>query len=287
MYVNSAYLNNHIPEIVDNKNPLVVTSCGNYRMKTREIFETKRNKGRKDFQILYISAGRAHFFIDGEEHIVTAGNIVVYFPNEPQHYRYYKEEHTAVYWVHFTGSKVEEILEHYHIVKGNHIIYSGTSPDFQWMFGQIIQELQLCRPKYEEMLALHLYNILVLISRSLEINHKFTDAMEKDVSFAIYYFRENFNKEINIEEFAESKNISVGWFIRCFRQITGQTPLQYIINLRISNAQMLLETTDYSISQISESVGYENQLYFSRIFRKQTGFSPKEYRKNHGDDLQR
>ena len=57
------------------------------------------------------------------------------------------------------------------------------------------------------------------------------------------------------------------------------TPLQYVINLRISNAQMLLETSDYTISQIAESVGYENALYFSRLFHKQTGISPKEYRK--------
>lgn len=284
MQVNSAYLNNYILEIVDNEKQLVVTSCGNYRMKSRDVFETKRDKGRKDYQLLYIASGRAHFFIDGKEHIVTAGNMVIFYPDEPQHYKYYKQERTSVYWVHFTGSYVDTILEHYNIFKGNHIIYSGTSPDFQWLFGQIIQELQLCRPKYDEMLTLLLRNIFILISRSLEMNKKFTDAMEKEVSYAIYYFRENFNKEINIEEYAASQNISVSWFIRCFRQITGQTPLQYIITLRISNAQMLLETTDYTISQIAENVGYDNALYFSRLFHKQTGISPKEYKKNHGSD---
>ena len=129
------------------------------------------------------------------------------------------------------------------------------------------------------MLTLLLRNIFILIRRSLEINKNFTDTMEKEVSYAIYYFRDNFNKEINVDEYAQSLNISVSWFIRCFRQITGMTPLQYVINLRISNAQMLLETSDYTISQIAESVGYENALYFSRLFHKQTGISPKEYRK--------
>lgn len=279
MQVNSAYLNNHIPEIIDNEKPLVVTSCGNYRMKTRDVFETIRDKGRKDYQLLYIASGKSHFFIDGKEHIVTAGHMVIFHPDEPQHYKYYKEDRTSVYWVHFTGSQVEKILEHYNIIRGEKIIYSGTSPDFQWLFGQIIQELQLCRKQYDEMLTLLLRNIFILIRRSLEINKNFTDTMEKEVSYAIYYFRDNFNKEINVDEYAQSLNISVSWFIRCFRQITGMTPLQYVINLRISNAQMLLETSDYTISQIAESVGYENALYFSRLFHKQTGISPKEYRK--------
>ena len=279
MQVNSAYLNNHIPEIIDNEKPLVVTSCGNYRMKTRDVFETRRDKGRKDYQLLYIASGKSHFFIDGKEHIVTAGHMVIFHPDEPQHYKYYKEDRTSVYWVHFTGSQVEKILEHYNIIRSEKIIYSGTSPDFQWLFGQIIQELQLCRKQYDEMLTLLLRNIFILIRRSLEINKNFTDTMEKEVSYAIYYFRDNFNKEINVDEYAQSLNISVSWFIRCFRQITGMTPLQYVINLRISNAQMLLETSDYTISQIAESVGYENALYFSRLFHKQTGISPKEYRK--------
>ena len=57
------------------------------------------------------------------------------------------------------------------------------------------------------------------------------------------------------------------------------TPLQYILSLRINNAQSLLETTKYNITEIASFVGYDNPLYFSRIFKKQAGMSPSEYRK--------
>lgn len=57
------------------------------------------------------------------------------------------------------------------------------------------------------------------------------------------------------------------------------SPMQYILMNRINNAVSLLETTDYNVNEISTIVGYENPLYFSRLFKKQKGVSPTEYRK--------
>ena len=96
---------------------------------------------------------------------------------------------------------------------------------------------------------------------------------------ALGYFNEHYNTDLCIEEYARSKGMSVSWFIRNFKQYTGTTPIQYIVAVRIANAQMLLETTNDNITEIGHIVGYENPLYFSRIFKKQKGLSPSEYRK--------
>ena len=158
-------------------------------------------------------------------------------------------------------------------------LYIGTSPDYQWLFGQMIQELQLCRPRYDELISLQLRNIFVLISRAIMSAKKFSSTSEKEVAFAMHYFRKNYNTEISIEEYSESRGLSNCWFIQCFKEITGSSPLQYILKLRISNAQSLLENTDYTITEIANMVGYTNSLYFSRLFHKYIGMSPKEYRK--------
>lgn len=84
-----------------------------------------------------------------------------------------------------------------------------------------------------------------------------------DMAQAVDYFRMHYNKQINIEKYAASKNISVSWFIQNFKQYTNTTPAQYIQNLRLSNAKSLLETTNYNVTEISNLVGYENPLYFS------------------------
>ena len=111
MFMNVAYLNNSTSTVVDNTKPLIVTSCGNYRVKNRSEVVTHRPKGRKDYQLLYIASGKGHFFINGEEKTVSAGNIIIYLPDQPQEYVYYRADQTDVYWVHFTGNEVEEILK--------------------------------------------------------------------------------------------------------------------------------------------------------------------------------
>ena len=88
-----------------------------------------------------------------------------------------------------------------------------------------------------------------------------------------------YNEPINIEEYAQSRGMSVSWFLRNFKQILKQSPMQYLLSIRINNAASLLETTDYNITEISTIVGYDNPLYFSRLFRKQKGLSPSAYRK--------
>lgn len=279
MFVNDAYLNNSTLAVEDESKTLIVTSCGNYKVKNRAEVRTSRPKGRKDYQLLYIAAGQGHFFINGQERVVTAGNIIVYLPGQPQEYVYFKDDKTDVYWVHFTGSDVEKIIDYYNIRLSENIIYIGTSPDYQWLFGQIIQEMQLCRPRFEELISLLLRNIFILISRNLIGANRADNSLENEVELAMHYFRENYSSEINVEDYALSRGMSASNFYRVFKQISGSTPLQFILKLRLSNAQNLLENSNLSIAEIASAVGYENPLYFSRLFNKHIGVSPSEYRK--------
>lgn len=99
------------------------------------------------------------------------------------------------------------------------------------------------------------------------------------MELTVSYFSTNYNLDINIEEYASSKGMSVSWFIHNFKKYTGETPMQFLTSIRITNAQILLETTTYSVNEISRIVGYNNPLYFSRIFHKRKGYSPQQYRK--------
>lgn len=281
MYMNSAYLNNTLLDFKDKSRPLVVGSCGTYHLYTKEKLPTYRPRGRLDYQLLYIASGKAHFFFQNdEEKIVTAGHMVIYRPKEMQRYVYYGADQTEVYWVHFTGNNVKNILRGYGILDDIKIVYSGTSLEYARIFKQMIYELQQCQSDYEELLSMLLREIFISLHRKITKKHIIkNEYLEKEMALAMKYFNDNYNTNISIEEYASSRGMSISWFIRSFRQHANVTPMQYIVSLRMTNAQMLLETTNYNIKEISYIIGYDNPLYFSRIFNKQKGVSPSEYRK--------
>lgn len=279
MYVNSGYLYNSRVDFKDTSRPLVVGSCGTYRLSKHPSLPTHRPKGRLDYQILYVSKGKAHFFFDNQEEIVAAGHMVLYYPKEEQRYIYYAAEHPEVFWVHFTGYDVKNILRYYQFSPDKRIYYTGTLPEYKWIFQRMIQEMQLCRPLYEEMLASLLNDLLLLINRQVLSDCTFSTNIQSDIEQAVSYFNENYNKKISVEEYAEAHHISTNHFIRNFKQYIGMTPGQYIVSIRITNAQSLLERGAYNINEIASIVGYDDALYFSRVFRKQVGMSPTKYRK--------
>ena len=119
----------------------------------------------------------------------------------------------------------------------------------------------------------------IIFNRKITTEHVIrNEFLDSQMDTAITYFNTNYNRAINVEEYASSIGMSISWFIRSFRKYTGNTPVQFLTALRMTNAQVLLETTSYSINEIAGIVGYNNPLYFSRLFHKQKGCSPSEYR---------
>lgn len=281
MYTNVAYLNNSVSVVKDTSKPLIVTSCGYYRVDSGPVIKTNRPKGRRDYQLLYIADGRAHFYFDGVERLVNKGEMVLFRPYDHQSYFYYPKDKCQSYWVHFTGGDVDRILEYYQIPSDKNIFYSSTSPDYSWLFEQMIRELQLCRANYQELLTMLLRHIFLLINRYLKEGYKTGINTFNEIERAIRYFNENYKKEINIEEYARSLHISPCWFNRRFKQITKVTPLQYLISIRLANAKMLLETRDYNITETAYATGFSDPLYFSKLFTKHIGMSPTAYKKLH------
>lgn len=280
MFTYTAYLGKTHEDIVDTDKALLVTAAGQYRMENTNVYKTDRPEGRGDYQLYYIASGKAHFYFNGVETVLGKGNMVLFRPNEPQHYAIYSKDDPETYWVHFTGAEVEKLLDYYDMPKGDNVFFSGNSPDYQWLFRQIIQELQLQRANYEDMLNINLRHIFLMINRYQKEGQKIGSEMLDEIERATHYFNENYNKTIVIEKYAEERLMTPAWFIHNFKQVTKLTPMQYILTLRINNAKYLLDSTKYNVTQISNAVGYDNPLYFSRLFCKYVGMSPSEYRKN-------
>jgi len=96
---------------------------------------------------------------------------------------------------------------------------------------------------------------------------------------AIRYFNEHFAERLSMPDMARHFGYSEGYFQRTFRQKTGLRPVAYLTRVRCRHAAHLLEETNWSMARIAELSGYDDQLYFSRIFSKIHGRSPMDFRK--------
>lgn len=279
MYPSCGYLNVSKTPFADTSVPLLVCSCGTYRLDRDDQISTQRPMGRPDYQLLYVADGAAQFVLGGKTHRLTAGHMVLFRPYEAQYYRYHGRDHTQVYWVHFTGGQAENILRDSGFRAGEQFFFAGPNPAFARLFDDMIHELQTRRANYQAMLELYLRQLLLLSHRTAPAPAAGAPAVHAHVERAQRFFAQNYNTSISIRDYAAEQNISVSWFLRCFKQVTGQTPTQYVLSLRMTNAISLMRDTDWNLSQIAAAVGYDNPLYFSRLFRKYKGTSPSAYRK--------
>ena len=100
-----------------------------------------------------------------------------------------------------------------------------------------------------------------------------------NISRATAYIEKNYTKEISNEFLAKLCSLSVGCFIRTFKRCYNTTPKKYILDLRLSRAKVLLETSEKTVLEIAYETGFKPPTYFSSIFKKKTGITPTEYRK--------
>ena len=282
MYVHRGDLGNYVDALVDLSRPLLVTSVGNICPRSVKEFFTTRPDGREDYQLIYVAEGCVHFYLEGTatETVVEKGHMVVFRPGQPQHYIMYSAEQADFYWIHFTGSRAEHLLEECRIPKDRQVFWAGTSSDYRWMFHQMIKELQTRREHSEELNRLNLRYLLLLLNRHLtETDQPHTD-FNGEIIQALTYFERHWREPISIDAYAARNRMTSCWFRRRFKQYTGLAPMQYLVSLRITNARNLLENTDYNIAQVADAVGYDNPSYFRRLFLKYTGMTPTEYKKS-------
>ena len=107
-------------------------------------------------------------------------------------------------------------------------------------------------------------------------------AVAKENNFVVKkirrYIQDHYAEDLNLKSLAEMVNVNEYYLSHAFKKITHYSPQQYILRRRIGKAQCLLIYTSLSLTEISARVGYDDSNYFSRVFKKIVGMSPRLYR---------
>ena len=109
-----------------------------------------------------------------------------------------------------------------------------------------------------------------------------TPELETAVDRAVSYIDANFTEQLTLNALADRIGCSPNHFIKKFKEQTGYTPIKYLAIKKVEAAKLLLETTNLPISDIMERVGFYDASYFSKLFKKTVGYSPRGYRDNLG-----
>ncbi len=259
---------------------LEINSCGTYQLDGSDYLETCRPNGRQDYQLLYIASGKGYFYKNekAKATILPSGSIFVYAPENYQRYEFFGKHHTCVYWIHFTGEAISTLFSQYQLPISAQSFSVGSSYHYVALFDQIIEELQKKNPCYNESMRLYFQQLLLSMGRTQGISPKQSNTENIMETFTTY-LQQHYQDPIDMDTYIRKQGYSISTFYRQFTQHIGCSPLQYLIQIRIKNAEMLLSSTNLSIGEIASMVGYENALYFSRIFAKHVGCPPSEYRK--------
>ena len=130
----------------------------------------------------------------------------------------------------------------------------------------------------EDLEQIRLWFLDKMTTVCLQVHNKKEEMCETVVSRAKIYIREHYDRDISLDDVSKAVNVSPYYFSKLFKEEEGENFIEYLTRLRITRAKELLGDSALSIREVSLKCGYSDPNYFSRIFKKQTDHTPREYR---------
>lgn len=247
-------------------------------------FNWKSWRRLEEYQVIYITKGQGFFESESYSQVkVKAGTLIILFPNEKHRYKPDSNTGWDEYWVGVKGAIIDNLLVAGYLSPANPCHYIGFNDSVISLYDLIIEKTKQERPGYQPLISgivLHLIgNCHAIIKQSaLENNED-----EVIINKARLLFRANINNPYSPENTAKELNVGYSWFRKRFKSYTGLSPGQYYLQLKIERAKELLTNSNMRIKEIAIELNFDSALYFSKIFRDKTGFSPSDYRDRRRD----
>lgn len=260
---------------------LQVNNCG-IRKDIKQDFTILRSKGRKDYYFLYLQSGWVTVDYKGTMIRLEAGKCLYYPPHVRHLYTFYCVGNPVAYYVHFTGPAAEESMAE--LDPHDDMIYEiRDRTTFESLFHRL-RNIYFTHRVYGErkkpMSFPEINGVLLeLIDILIRSNSPQGAWNPSEIMMAAAYIREHFQEEIDLEKCAANAHLSLSRFSHTFTEKIGISPHKFILSLRIDAAKEFLLYSSLNVNEVSETVGFPDSSYFSRLFRKYTGVSPSDYRK--------
>lgn len=236
---------------------------------------------RNHYCIHHIISGTGRYEVNGMITQLSAGDTFILYPDTEV--KYYADQHNPweYAWVGFMGDDADALVRATDFKKKHPWIKSGSLPN-DLITKQLGIIYDVKGSDYESAVAMTgaLYTLLSTFMHYAQHEEEIQNSQMIYVEQAKDYISTNYSYPITVEDIASYVGISRSYLFRSFQSIQNQSPKEYLIEYRIRKAKHLLCETTLSIASIAYSVGFENNLYFSKAFKCKMQMTPSEYRKN-------
>ena len=231
---------------------------------------------RDHYLIHYIISGKGFYKIGKRTYELQAGDSFLVYPNTEVVYYAAETDPWEYAWVGFTGSDASMILKATDFSPEKPII--RETPHGSDIHRQILHIYDARGNEFEHAVEMtgRLYTMLAMFLHGASHTTEQNSA-NSYVQKGIEYISSNYSYAITVEDIADYVGVSRSHLYRVFMSNVGQSPIDYLTSYRISEACSLLKNSSLSIAEIAVSVGFFDQFYFSRVFKKVKGVPPSKY----------
>lgn len=250
-----------------------------YSGAVNNVSDWKKNMHSHDFsEIMYVKKGRGQIIINDKKFEAKYGDLIVYNPGDLHQEICYENQEFKVL---FIAIKELGVMEQQSILgsSNNHIVSTGVSAlRFKNYFQDIVEAMQNKRNNSTD-LPIYLAGLIVALVKKI-FNSK--QIINNDLSSLCENVKQVIDRDFciikSIDDALKDLYVSKYYFYDKFKEMYSLTPLQYLKSKKLKYSEELLKNTEMKISEIASLIGYDNELYFSRIFKKEKNISATQYR---------
>ena len=231
-----------------------------------------------EFQLQYIHQGEGIFVADDRTFKVNPGSAILVFPGQRHHYKPSAETGWVEYWVGFNGPVFDRLVQEGILTKEHNYLEIGLRDSIINVYEEIFGEVLAQRPLYQIKACSGIMSLLAEII-TFERRKDQPDYYQSIVEKAKILMDSNIYNTINLSSISKQLGISASRFNAIYKNYTSMSPYQYFIHIKINRAKGLLEHENLSVKEVAYQLGFEDQYYFSRLFKIKTGIAPSDWKK--------
>jgi AraC-like DNA-binding protein len=238
-------------------------------------------KGRllSSFQILLISDGQGIFESDKAGIVnLMPGSIILLYPGSWHRYRPLKKTGWKEYWIGFEGEVSGMLAGSGVLSVQNPVVNIRDFEEIRNLFDSAILHSRETNPGFQLIVSGLLFQIFGQILFAVKSRTKQSKSFMQQINLAKELMQGELDDSSDISKIAEKLNMGYALFRKKFKELTGLSPKQYQMQLKLGRAKSLLLGTDLPVKLIAYETGYESIYHFSKVFKEKIGCSPSQYR---------